>query len=86
MRGSKLKVLTQAQMREATGLGPEWHVVWAGPDPFAEREHLCGGFMGPKGTSRSEWVRVRFAPTRTPGVQAAQCERCRVAWVRALKP
>jgi hypothetical protein len=77
------KPLTQAQMREATGLGAEWQLIWAGPDPFAENEHLCTGLYGPGGTYRSEWVRVRYEPTGTAGVQAAKCERCKIAWVRA---
>ena len=44
MSGAKPKPLTQAQMREAAGLGPDWQVIWAGPDPFAEHEHLCVAF------------------------------------------
>jgi len=77
------KSLTQDQMREAAGVGPEWQVIWAGPDPLAEHEHLCGGLYGPGGTYRSEWARVPYTPTGRPGVQAAKCERCRIAWVRA---
>ena len=80
------KPLTQAQMREATGLGPEWRLTWLGPAPVDEREHLCSAPTGPEGTYRGEWVRVRYVATRTPGVQVAKCERCRTAWVRAVRP
>lgn len=78
------KPLTQAQMRDATGLGQNWQVIWAGQDAVAEREHLCTGLPGPEGTYRSEWVRVRYTSTGSPGIQAARCERCRTAWVRAV--
>ena len=84
MSGGKPKPLTQAQMRQVTDLSPEWLIIWAGADVFPEHEHLCTSPPGPGGTHRSEWVRVRYAPTGTPGVQAAKCGRCRVAWVRAM--
>jgi len=77
--------LTQAQMREATGVGPEWQVIWTGADPLADHEHLCTGLYGPGGTYRSEWARAPDAPTGILGVQAAKCERCRIAWVRAVR-
>lgn len=76
--------MTLAQMREATRLGLDWMVIWAGADPVGVREHLCGGLPGSGDAYRSEWVRVRYAPTDTPGVQAAKCERCRTAWLRAV--
>ena len=78
------KPLTPAQMREAAGLGPEWQVIWAGADPFADHEHLCGGPYGPGGTHTSGWARMPYAPTGTPGLQVAKCERCRMASVRAV--
>ncbi len=75
--------MTQATVRKATGLGPDWHLIWAGADPLPSVQHLCGGLYGPGGTYVSEYVRLRYEATGTPGIEAAWCERCRVAWVRA---
>ena len=79
------KPLTQAEMYQATGLGPEWELIWEDPAPGAERDHLCGVPTGAESAYRGEWVRVPYAATGTPGVQAAKCERCRIAWVRAVR-
>jgi len=75
--------MTPAEMREATGLDPDWHLIWAGADPVAAGDHLCGGLAGPGSPKRSTWVRLRYAPTATPGIEAAQCDRCRTAWLRS---
>ncbi len=78
------KPLTLAEMHDAAGLGPEWNVIWTGADPVAEREHYCGSLTAPEGTARGDWVRIRYAPTGTRGVQAAKCVRCQTAWVRVV--
>ncbi|HYB71980.1 MAG TPA: hypothetical protein VED18_01310 [Candidatus Sulfotelmatobacter sp.] len=75
--------MTGAELRQATGLGPEWHLIWAGADPVAAGDHLCGGLAGRLSPGRSQWVRLRYAPTATPGIEAAQCDQCRTAWVRS---
>ena len=76
--------LTAEEMRQALNFGPEWQVIWMGADPLDAFDHDCGGPCGPDGTYVSEWVRLPYIPTSTPGVQAARCERCRMAWVRAV--
>jgi hypothetical protein len=79
------KSLSLDQMRAAAGVGPEWEVIWMSAERVDVLQHLCACIYGPGGTYRSEWVRVPYAATGTPGVQAAKCERCRVAWVRASR-
>ncbi len=77
--------MTQAEMHQAAGLGPDWHVMWSGADPFDTMQHLCGSLTGPGGTHHSDWVQLPYAPTATPGIEVARCERCRAAWVRAVE-
>ncbi len=71
-------------MRGALGLGPARQVIWTGADPLPTVQHLCGGLYGPGGTYVSEYVTLTSAPTSMPGMEAARCERCRVAWVRTV--
>ncbi len=77
--------MTPEEMREATGLGPEWDLIWAGADRLDAMQHLCVAFPGPEGTYHSAWVRLPYEPTATPGVAVAKCARCRIAWVRGVK-
>jgi len=72
-------------MLRATGLGPEWQVIRTGCNALRDLEHLCGGLHGPGEAHVSEYVRLRYETTGTPGIEAARCERCREAWVRAGK-
>ncbi len=60
-------------------------ILWAGANPLQILEHLCGGLYGPGGTYVSEYVTLTYAPTSTPGLEAARCDRCRAAWVRAVE-
>jgi hypothetical protein len=76
--------MTPAEMRAALNFGPEWQVIWMGADPRDAFDHDCGGLYGPGGTYVSEWVHLPYLATHTPGVQAARCERCRIAWVPAM--
>ncbi len=76
--------MTQVEMRRATGLGPEWQVIWEGQHALPSVQHICAGLYGLGGTYVSEYVTVTYPPTGTPGIEAARCERCRVAWVRAV--
>ena len=69
-------------MRQALGVGREWRVIWQGHAPFDTASHLCAGLAGPPGAYQSEWVNLLYAPTATPGVEAARCARCRTAWLR----
>ena len=71
-------------MRRALGVGPEWRLIWAGADALRTVEHWCGGMYGPGGTYMIEAVLLIYAPTPTPGVEAARCQRCCVAWVRTV--
>ncbi len=63
----------------------EWSLIWTGADPLPTVQHLCSGLYGPVETNVSEYVTLTYAPTSTPGMEAARCERCRVAWVRAAE-
>ncbi len=76
--------MTQDEMRRATGLGPDWRLIWCGTDLFPVVHYLCEGLPGPGGTDESEWVRLRYSPTATPGIEVAKCERCRITTVRAV--
>ncbi len=78
--------MTQDEMRAALHVGPDWSLVWRGPDPLRAVEHWCAGLYGIGGTPTSETVMLRYEATDTPGIEAARCERCRVAWVRSGKP
>jgi hypothetical protein len=42
--------MTNAEMRAALNLGPEWQVIWTGANPLDSHQHLCGGLYGPGGT------------------------------------
>ncbi len=64
--------MIQAEMRAALAVGPEWEVIWCGPDPLPTVEHWCGGLYGPGGTYVSETRILPYARTRTPGVEAAR--------------
>jgi hypothetical protein len=75
--------MTQAEMHQATRLGPEWQFIWEGRHALPDAEHLCGGLYGPGGTYVSEAVRLRYKATGSSGIEAAWCARCREAWVRA---
>jgi hypothetical protein len=75
--------MTQAEMHQATGLGPDWQIIWEARHALPDVEHLCGGLYGPGGTYVSEHMRLRYEATGTPGIEAAKCDRCRIAWVRA---
>lgn len=33
--------MTLAERHQATGLGPEWQVIWAGRHALPDLEHLC---------------------------------------------
>ena len=77
-------MMTEAELRQATGLGPEWRLIWAGADPVAAGDHLCGCLAALGSTGGGAWVRLRYAPTATPGIEAAQCDQCRTAWVRSV--
>ena len=76
--------MTQAELRQALNLGPEWEAIWTGANPLDSHQHLCGGLYGPGGTYQSEWMTPTYRPTGRSGIEAAWCERCRVAWVRAV--
>ena len=76
--------LIQDQVLEAAGFGPEWQVNWTGAEPFDALQHLCTCIYGADGTYTSQWVRAPYAPAGPPRAQAANWERCPVAWVRAL--
>ena len=69
-------------MRRATGMGPEWRLIWAGADPPWTVLHHCGAHSGPGDTELSAAWALPYTPTPTPGVESARCERCRTAWVR----
>ena len=75
-------VPTQAELRHALNLGAGWEVLWTGASPLDTHDHLCGGLHGPGGTYVNEWVRLPYTATGRPGIKAAWCARCRVAWVR----
>ncbi len=77
--------MTQDEMRPAHGVGPEWSLVWCAADPLRAVEHWCVGLYGPGGTYTSETVMLPYRATQTPGIEAARCERCRVAWVRRVE-
>ena len=77
--------MTQNEMRQATGLGPEWRLIWCGRDPFPVVQHLCEGLARPGAMGESEWVCLPYAPTATPRFEVAKCERCRIASVRAAE-
>ena len=80
--GEGTGVMTQDEMRRALGVGQDWRLIWAGADALPTVEHLCGGIDGPGGTYASEAVLLEYVSTPTPGIEAAPCLRCRVAWVR----
>ena len=66
-------------MRRATGVSPEWRLIWRGADPPWTVLHHCG-HSGLGDTEVSAAWTLPYTPT--PGVEAARCERCRSAWVR----
>jgi hypothetical protein len=59
--------MTQAVIHRATGLGPEWHVIWEGRHALPDVEHLCGGPYGRGGTYVSEYMRLGYEATGGPG-------------------
>jgi len=83
--GEDAGAVTQDEMRRALGVGPEWRVIWSGDDPLPTVEHWCGGLYGPESTYVTETRMLPYARTRTPGVEAAPCRRCRLAWVRSVR-
>ena len=74
--------MTQAALRAALKLGPDWTMQWAGDVPREAIVHLCGGLYGPDGAYVSEYLKLAFQPTGRPGLEVAFCERSREAWVR----
>ena len=72
--------MTADEVRQAAGLGTYWQVIWNGPDPNAAVRHHSRGLYAPGGTYAAEWVQIPYAPTGTPGLEVARCERCRIAW------
>jgi hypothetical protein len=74
--------MTLTEIRQAAGAGPDWEVVWAGPDPLDPMLHLCTGLSEREGTFRAEWVNLLYVPTGAPGIEVARCEKCRIAYVR----
>ncbi len=76
--------MTPEEMRQATGLGPEWELIWAGADPSEVVPHLCAGLYGRGKSFEGAWVNLRYEPTATPGIEAAKCELCGTAYVRAV--
>ncbi len=76
--------MTQTEMRQATGLGPDWQLIWEGEHVLPSVEHICAGLYGPGGTYRSQYVRLEYVPVETVGIEVARCGRCRLAWVRAI--
>ncbi len=77
--------MTQGEMCAALQVDPEWSVLWSGADRLRAVEHWCVGLYGPGGTYTSETVLLPYRATETPGIEAARCERCRVAWVRRVE-
>ena len=76
--------MTQDAMRCALTVGPEWRVIWCGADLLPAVEHWCTGLCGPGRTYVSKQRGLLFDPTPKPGIEAARCERCQIAWVRAV--
>ena len=76
--------MTQAEMRAALQVGPDWCLMWAGVHTLKDVTHICAGLHGPGGLYVCDWVTLRYGPTKLAGVEAAVCLRCRVAWVRAV--
>ena len=76
--------MNQDELHRILGVGPGWRVIWEGAHSLPEVQHSCGGLYGPGGTYVSEYRRLTYTPTRMPGIEAAICERCREAWVRAV--
>ncbi len=72
--------MLQDEMRQVTGLGPEWRLIWLGEHALPDQEHVC---LGPGASSCLE--RFSFRRTRRPSIEIATCARCRTAWVREVK-
>ncbi len=75
--------MTTDEMYRATGLGPEWRLIWMGADPCSAVRHLCPQITAPATGSYPEQVHLPYAPTATPGISVAACARCCIGWVRA---
>ena len=76
--------MTDAEMRGALDLGPEWTLIWAEAQRGETVQHLCSGMYGPDHTYFIEYVDLPFQPIGRPGLEVAFCARCREAWVRAV--
>ena len=74
--------MTQTMMPQAAGLRPDWNVIWIDGNGLEDVVHLC---VTPEGatTDPSGWTRLEYVPTPTPGIEAAWCTRCRLAFLRA---
>ncbi len=73
--------MTEAELREATGLGQEWRLMWRGADLRAKVRHCCP-IAAPGGTAKTAEREMGYEDTGAFGIQVAKCERCCTAWVR----
>lgn len=78
--------MTPEEMGQATGLGPDWRLLWMDADHRRSVPHICWRPDGPGGSDTYRVLPLAYAPTAMPGVEVATCGRCRMAWVRAAKP
>ncbi len=75
--------MTREQMGQAAGLEPGWELNRTGADRPDGVLHLCERLYNLLGTYESAWVRLPYRPAMTPGIEVAQCERCRATSVRS---
>jgi len=75
--------MTSEEMRQATGRGPEWRMIWMGYSHFPDIHHLCPSASSATPHLR-ERVRLAYARTASPGLELAACEECRIGWVQRI--
>jgi hypothetical protein len=59
--------MTQAETHQATGLGPEWQVIWEGSHALPDVERLCGGLYGLGRKYLTDYLRGLRCTGRGPG-------------------
>ncbi len=77
--------MTSAEMHAATGLGPEWELVWVGPVTLLSLRHRCSHGLPNLTFGRAALVRLRFAPMLKRGLAVAVCKECKTAWIRTIE-